>query len=59
MKNYESDKDQVINALGKGRSFIVNNYYGAGKGFKFVAEYDGLNYTMEMKLSLIKAKIKK
>ena len=45
-KNFEKDKDQVIDALGKGRSFVVNNYYGAGKGFRFVAEYEGVNYTM-------------
>ncbi len=59
LKNYESDKVQVINALGKGRSFIVNNYYGAGKGFRFVAEYDGLNYTMGDEIVFVKSKNKK
>lgn len=35
-KSYETDRDQVIEALGKGRSFIVNNYYGKGNGFRFL-----------------------
>lgn len=45
-KTFESDRDMVIEALGKGRSFLVNNYYGKGKGFRFFAEYNGANYTM-------------
>ena len=57
--NFESDKRQVIDALGKGRSFIVNNYYGPGKGFRFVAEYDGVNYTMGDEIIFDKSKNKK
>lgn len=44
-KNFESDRDHIIEALGKGKSFIVNNYYGSGKGFRFFAEYESVSYT--------------
>lgn len=44
-KNFEFDKNQIIDALGRGRSFIVNNYYGSGKGFRFFAEYGGKSFT--------------
>ena len=58
-KTYESDRDQVIEALGKGRSFIVNNYYGKGNGFRFFAEYNRSNYTMGDEIVLDKSKSKK
>ncbi len=58
-KTYETDRDQVIDALGKGRSFIVNNYYGKGNGFRFFAEYNGSNYTMGDEIVYNKAKSKK
>ncbi len=58
-KTYESDRDQVIVALGKGRSFIVNNYYGKGNGFRFFAEYNGSNYTMGDEIVPDKSKSKK
>ncbi|MCB0727984.1 MAG: CehA/McbA family metallohydrolase [Ignavibacteriae bacterium] len=45
-KNFESDKKQILDALRNGNSFIVNNYHGSGKGFRFVAEYEGVNYSM-------------
>ena len=45
-KNFEQDKKQILEAIGKGRSFIVNNYYGSGTGFRFFAEYSGENFTM-------------
>ncbi len=57
--NFEYDKKQIINALGKGRSFIVNNYYGSGKGFRFAAEYDGLQYSMGDEILFDKDKNKK
>ncbi|MBK7253899.1 MAG: CehA/McbA family metallohydrolase [Ignavibacteria bacterium] len=58
-KSYETDRDQVIEALGKGRSFIVNNYYGKGNGFRFFAEYNGSNYTMGDEIVPDKSKSKK
>ncbi|MGB4853152.1 MAG: histidinol-phosphatase, partial [Ignavibacteria bacterium] len=58
-KSYETDRDQVIEALGKGRSFIVNNYYGKGNGFRFFAEYNGTNYTLGDEIVPDKSKSKK
>ncbi|MBK8550042.1 MAG: CehA/McbA family metallohydrolase [Ignavibacteria bacterium] len=58
-ESFESDKNQIIDALGKGRSFIVNSYYGNGKGFRFIAEYDGKNYTMGDEIKFDKSKNKK
>ncbi len=58
-ESFESDMDQIIDALGKGRSFVVNNYYGSGKGFRFMAEYDGLNYTMGDEIVFDKSRKKK
>ncbi|MBX7043174.1 MAG: CehA/McbA family metallohydrolase [Ignavibacteria bacterium] len=43
-KNFERDKKKIIEAIGRGRSFIVNNYNGNGRGFRFTAEYNGVNY---------------
>lgn len=57
--NFESDKTQIIDALGKGRSFIVNNYYGSGTGFRFVAEYDDEQYTLGDEIKFDKSKNKK
>ncbi len=39
-------KKEIINALKDGRSFIVNNYYGDAKGFRFFAEYKGEYYNI-------------
>ena len=58
-ENFEFDKQQVIEALGKGRSFIVNNYYGSGNGFRFFAEYEGINYAMGDEIKFDKSKSKK
>ncbi|HMS64127.1 MAG TPA: histidinol-phosphatase, partial [Ignavibacteria bacterium] len=58
-KNYEFDKNQIINAIGNGKSFVVNNYYGSGKGFRFSAEYLGLNYTSGDEIIFDKSKNKK
>jgi hypothetical protein len=44
--NFETDKKQILNALRNGNSFIVNNYHGSGTGFRFVAEYNGINYSL-------------
>lgn len=57
--NFEFDKKQIIDAIGHGRSFIVNNYYGSGTGFRFVAEYDGIHYSMGDEINFDKAKNKK
>jgi len=57
--SFEKDKKNIIEALSYGRSFIVNNYYGSGKGFRFTAEYDGNNYTMGDEIIFDKSKNKK
>ncbi len=56
--NFEIDKQQIVDALAKGRSFIVNNYYGSGKGFRFIAEYEGVHYSSgdEIKIGSNKSK---
>ena len=59
MKNFEFDKMQIVDALGNGSSFIVNNYYGNGKGFRFIAEYEGKNYSMGDEIKFDKTKDKK
>jgi hypothetical protein len=56
---FESERDKIIEALGRGRSFVVNNYNGSGKGFRFVAEYDGVNYVMGDEIAFDKSKNKK
>ncbi len=58
-KNFEFDKRQIVDALGRGRSFVVNNYYGNGKGFRFFADYDGDHYTLGDEIKLDKSKNKK
>jgi len=57
--NFEPDKKQIIDALGKGRSFIVNNYIGSGTGFRFFAEYDGEHFTVGDEIRFDPAKNKK
>lgn len=57
--SFEHDKQQIIDAIGYGRSFIVNNYYGNGRGFRFAAEYDGRHYTMGDQIVFDKSKSKK
>lgn len=39
-EHFEQAKRAVIQALKNGRSYIVNNYYGDAKGFRFFADYD-------------------
>lgn len=58
-KAFEFDKKQIIDALGSGRCFIVNNYYGSGTGFRFFAEYEGNHYTMGDEIKFDKNKNKK
>ncbi|MBV6478330.1 MAG: hypothetical protein HGGPFJEG_01081 [Ignavibacteria bacterium] len=57
--NFEYDKKQIIESLAAGRSFIVNNYYGSGRGFRFSAEYDGHSYSMGDEIKFDKTKGKK
>ena len=45
-ENFQKYKNNIINALKQGRSFIANFYNGDAKGFRFFAEYDGMNYQM-------------
>jgi len=45
-KKFAGYKKEIINALKKGSSFIVNHYHGDGYGFRFFAEYNGKNYNM-------------
>jgi hypothetical protein len=57
--NFQFDKNQIIEALKKGCSFIVNSYHGDGKGFRFYAEYDGKIYNMGNDICYDKNKNKK
>jgi len=57
--NFESDVAQIIDSIGKGRSFIANNYYGSAKGFRFVAEYDEKHYTLGDEIIFDRSKNKK
>lgn len=57
--NFEIDKRQIIESMAAGRSFIVNNSYGSGRGFRFSAEYDGEIYTMGDEIKLKRKKEKK
>jgi hypothetical protein len=59
VNNFELDKKQIIDALGKGRSFIVNNYLGSGTGFRFFAEYNGEQFTVGDEIRFDPAKKKK
>lgn len=58
-ENFKNDRKQITDALGKGKSFIVNNYYGSGRGFRFFAEYDGKQYTLGDEILFDKSKNKK
>lgn len=58
-KYFEFDRDQIIDSLGKGKSFIVNNYYGSGTGFRFSAEYMKENYSLGDEIKYDKSKNKK
>ncbi|MEP7146099.1 MAG: CehA/McbA family metallohydrolase [bacterium] len=58
-KNFNFDNMQIIEALGYGRSFIVNHYFGSGTGFRFFAEYDGEHYLLGDEIKLDKSKNKK
>ncbi|MEO6696102.1 MAG: CehA/McbA family metallohydrolase [Ignavibacteria bacterium] len=57
--NFENDKSQIIDALGRGRSFVVNNYLGNATGFRFYAEYKGEHFTMGDGINYDSAKNKK
>ncbi|HAY34871.1 MAG TPA: CehA/McbA family metallohydrolase [Ignavibacteria bacterium] len=52
--NYTESRDKILEAIAKGRSFIVNNYYGNGKGFRFYAEYDGVHYNTGDEIKFVK-----
>jgi len=41
---FEEDKNQILNALKNGRSFVSNYYHGNAKGFRFIADYKGITY---------------
>lgn len=56
---YIDSRDKILDALAYGRSFVVNNYYGSGKGFRFYAEYDGAFYTMGDEIKFDRSKNKK
>ncbi|MEO8663862.1 MAG: CehA/McbA family metallohydrolase [Ignavibacteria bacterium] len=58
-KNFDQDQKQIIEAIGYGRSFVVNPYYGSGTGFRFFAEYDGKHYLMGDRIRFVKSKNKK
>ena len=58
-KNFDFDRNQIIEALGCGRSFVVNHYYGSGTGFRFFAEYDGEHYFLGDEIKFRKSKNKK
>ena len=56
---FKTYKKEIINALKEGSSFIVNHYYGNGKGFRFFAEYNGTSFKMGDEISFNKKKNKK
>jgi len=58
-KTYIESRDKILDALARGRSFIVNNYYGSGKGFRFFAEYDAAIYNTGDEIIFKKKKNKK
>jgi PHP domain len=41
-KTFEKDKQQVLEALRKGKCFTSNYYHGDAKGFRFYAEFKGI-----------------
>ncbi len=45
-ESFKESKQNIIKALKEGRSYIVNNYYGDAKGFRFFAEYKGEFYNI-------------
>lgn len=45
-QTFHHDKEKILTALRNGKSFIVNNYHGSGRGFRFFADYDGKTYMM-------------
>lgn len=45
-EKFELYKKEIVEALRDGKSFIVNHYYGDGKGFRFFAEYDNATYNL-------------
>lgn len=49
---FQTYKRSIIDALKNGRSFIANYYNGDAKGFRFFAEYEGLNYQMGEEIKL-------
>jgi hypothetical protein len=44
--NFKNSVKEIITALKNGHSFIVNHYYGNGKGFRYYAEYCDNIYNM-------------
>lgn len=57
-EKFDLYKKEIVEALKYGRAFIVNHYYGDGKGFRFFAEYDGATYNMGDELRYEKKKNK-
>ncbi|MBI5404387.1 MAG: CehA/McbA family metallohydrolase [Ignavibacteriae bacterium] len=56
--NFGKYKKDIVEALRYGKSFIVNSYYGDGKGFRFFAEYDGATYNLGDEIHIDKKKSK-
>jgi hypothetical protein len=56
--NFARDKKNIVEALKYGKSFIVNHYYGDGKGFRFFAEYDGATFNLGDEIHIEKKKNK-
>ena len=44
--DFEKAKKLVVKSLKEGRSYIVNNYYGDAKGFRFFGDYKGEKYDL-------------
>lgn len=57
--SFAESKDLIVNAIREGRSFIANYYHGNAKGFRFIAEYDGVIYNMGDEITIDKDSGKK
>ena len=44
--SFDEDKSKILDALRRGRCFVVNYYHGDAKGFRFFAECGGNSYSM-------------
>jgi len=43
---FDEDKSKILDALRKGRCFVVNYYHGDARGFRFFAECSGKTFSM-------------